>query len=559
MSDRLRTLTVGIVANAKPLQAGLRGAMGNVRSFAAAFVGGIGVAAVGKTLIQLGSDAQEMNSKLDAVWQTSAADARKWSDTTADSIKRSQNEVRKFHSELGDLFQPMGFVRDEAFKLSSAVTMLAYDLASFNNMADSEALDRLRGTLVGSHENALKFGVVINEATLKTELLAMGAKKVNGEFTTQDKVLARLNLLLKGTTAAHGDAARTANGFANSFKGLRSQMSDLGATVGSALLPAVTAVVRGLSFFVRVLKALALDKVTASVLLFTGALGGILYYAGPIVSSLGMVKKAIDAIRTSTIIMQAFAGPKGWLALGASVAVAGIALHEVSRAFDETSQAASANYAVMKASTAGLVQQTEAQKQVAATSKELVAGLQEEVRLFGLSGRELAIRKAQMENATIAALRQADALHKQMNALEAASDAAEEFANHQKTIQTQADAIRESLKSPMDSYIEQLKTADMLVQGGALSWQDYAKAKAKAASDFLKTRDLGISSPRISQALEKGSSGAFQAIAEARGAQRMVELQEKQLQVELDQLAAMRQLVQSGGTNQEPQITVVQY
>ena len=89
------------------------------------------------------------------------------------------------------------------------MTQLATDLGSFNMPMD-EALQRLQGTLIGSHENALAFGDHQRKHAW-AELTRMRDKLTGAELKQASQ--ARINLLIAGTTDAQGDAiARRAGG-----------------------------------------------------------------------------------------------------------------------------------------------------------------------------------------------------------------------------------------------------------------------------------------------------------------------------------------------------------
>ena len=188
-------------------------------------------------LAGLASDAEEIGGKFAVVFRNTSDQARR----TAEDLKRymgaSTSEVTASLAGLGDLFKPLGFAEDEALQLSATMTRLAADLASFNNISIDEALQRLQGTLIGSHENALKFGVVINENTLKAKMAELGTDKLTGAAFEQAKVFARLRLLMDGTKDAQGDLGRTSDSYANTMKRMRSTLKELGETLGSFLLP----------------------------------------------------------------------------------------------------------------------------------------------------------------------------------------------------------------------------------------------------------------------------------------------------------------------------------
>jgi hypothetical protein len=98
----------------------------------------------------------------------------------------------------------------------------------------------LQSAIVGNHETMRKYGVIITESTLKAELLRMGVEGGTKAATEQEKVQARLNLIMAGTTDAQGDAARTAGSWANQMRALKSTVSEAATTIGLELLPFVT-------------------------------------------------------------------------------------------------------------------------------------------------------------------------------------------------------------------------------------------------------------------------------------------------------------------------------
>lgn len=194
-------------------------------------------ARAGMALVNLASDVEEMQGKSKVVFgafrdQTVAA-----LEAFGNEVGRSTHELELMASSIQDTFVPMGFARGEAAKLSVDLTKLAVDVASFNNANDTETMEAFQSALVGNHETVRRFGVVITEATLKQELLRMGITATGDAVSNSQKVQARLNLILAGTTDAQGDAARTADSFANQMKALKAELSEVGVELGTILLP----------------------------------------------------------------------------------------------------------------------------------------------------------------------------------------------------------------------------------------------------------------------------------------------------------------------------------
>tara|TARA_R100001510_G_scaffold54389_1_gene57040 strand:+ start:858 stop:2900 length:2043 start_codon:yes stop_codon:yes gene_type:complete len=189
------------------------------------------------SLVNFASHVEEMQAKSSVVFGRFTAQVRSELSKFGEEVGRSTFQLEEMASQIQDTFVPMGFARGEAANLSVELAKLATDVASFNNASDVETMRAFQSALVGNHETVRRFGVVITEATLTQELMRMGINKLSKDATNQEKVQARLNLLLAGTTDAQGDAARTADSFANQMKGLGAALSNLGVAVMTPLLP----------------------------------------------------------------------------------------------------------------------------------------------------------------------------------------------------------------------------------------------------------------------------------------------------------------------------------
>jgi|GEM_PF-4750867 len=255
--------------------------------------------------IKAAADFEETLSKFEAVFKTQARETGDWAKALSKGIGRSETDTMDFLASFQDIFVPMGFAREEATKLSKVVAQLGYDLASFGNRNDAETMQRILGGLIGNHENLRAFGVSIMESSLNAELMAMGLAKGTKQATEQQKVLARLRILLRGTSDAHGDAARTVDSFTNSVKALVAKFGDLkiavGTIVNDALRPYVAALANAATNAAALIQAhpdlvLGFLKLTAAVL---GTAAALLVVAGAgsmlafLLTPLGLVAAAL--------------------------------------------------------------------------------------------------------------------------------------------------------------------------------------------------------------------------------------------------------------------------
>ena len=199
-----------------------------------------------KQMVDMASAVEEMQSKSSVVFGRFVSNVRTQLEAFGNEVGRSTFELEKMASSIQDTFVPMGFARGEASKLSVQLTKLAVDVASFNNASDVETMMAFQSALVGNHETVRRFGVVITEATLKQELLRMGITKTADEVSNAEKVQARLNLIIAGTSDAQGDAERTNTSFANSMKALSAEFQEFMVEAINPMLPSLSKMVQSL-------------------------------------------------------------------------------------------------------------------------------------------------------------------------------------------------------------------------------------------------------------------------------------------------------------------------
>ncbi|MFI4876630.1 MAG: hypothetical protein ACIALR_14870 [Blastopirellula sp. JB062] len=253
-----------------------------------AAIGGFG-AALGAPLLstlKYGSDLEETMNKFNVVFGDNAKTVKQWSDDFGDQVGRSKQQIADFMAGTQDLFVPLGFEPGKATELSKEVTGLAVDLASFNNIADDSAVLRdLHAALTGSGEVMKKFGVVLDEAAVKQQLFNEGIDPKTA--TNQQKVMARWTLIMRGTTAAQGDAIRSAGSYANQLKALHANFSNLAAAVSAKVLPVITPVITVVSNILKTVgewveKNGALVRILFAVAAGATVVGGALFVLGTI-------------------------------------------------------------------------------------------------------------------------------------------------------------------------------------------------------------------------------------------------------------------------------------
>jgi hypothetical protein len=208
-----------------------------------------GLAAAAGPAISAASDLEENLSKVNVIFADGAKEIENFAKTAATSLGQSQNAVLQAAGTFGTFGKAAGLGGSELAKFSNDFTALASDLASFNNTTPEEAINAIGAALRGEAEPLRRFGVLLDDATLKSAALSLGIYEGSGALTAQQKVLAAQKVIFEQTIDAQGDFARTSDGLANSSRILKAQLADLQVAVGKGLLPVVQAILPPLKQF----------------------------------------------------------------------------------------------------------------------------------------------------------------------------------------------------------------------------------------------------------------------------------------------------------------------
>lgn len=193
--------------------------------------------------VKLASDFGETYTKFGFLFTDTTKQSMAELDNFGKRVGRARTELYDMAANFKGITRGMGLSNEESSKLAVSLTRLAVDLGSFNNVADTEAAERLQSGLIGNHEALRRLNVFISEATIKTELLRMGFRGTFEEASDAQKQLARLSIVLRETAVAHDDADRTSDSFANRMKALWASTKEVGLEIGNALIPSLSIVV----------------------------------------------------------------------------------------------------------------------------------------------------------------------------------------------------------------------------------------------------------------------------------------------------------------------------
>lgn len=198
----------------------------------------------GKECTKLGSDLNEVQSVVNVVFPNMTEKVNEFSKKAVKTAGLSETMAKKYVGLFGSMAKQFNFTESQAYDMSTQLTQLAGDVASFYNISQDLAYIKLKSVFSGETETLKDIGVVMTQNALDEYALANGYGKTTSAMTEQEKVALRLAFVQKQLSAASGDFIRTSDSWANQVKVMQLQIQSLKATVGQGLINIFTPVIK---------------------------------------------------------------------------------------------------------------------------------------------------------------------------------------------------------------------------------------------------------------------------------------------------------------------------
>ena len=211
----------------------------------------------GKECLELGSDLAEVQNVVDVTFTTMSDKVNEFAKNAMTSAGLSETMAKQYVGTFGAMSKSFGFSEAQAYDMSTALTQLTGDVASFYNISQDLAYIKLKSVFTGETETLKDLGVVMTQSALDQYALANGYGKTTSEMTEQEKVALRLAFVQKQLSAASGDFIRTSDSWANQVRVMQLQLQSLKATVGQGLINLFTPVLKVINILLGKLATLA--------------------------------------------------------------------------------------------------------------------------------------------------------------------------------------------------------------------------------------------------------------------------------------------------------------
>lgn len=274
-ADSVGQIGLDLVLNRGEFEKQMTGIQGLAKKAGAALAAAFAVKKIvdfGAQCIKLGSDLAEVQNVVDVVFPNMSKQVDSFAQNAAASFGLSETMAKRYTGTFGAMAKAFGFNEKAAYEMSTTLTGLAGDVASFYNISQDESYTKLKSVFTGETEALKELGIVMTQSALDSYALANGYGKTTSAMSEAEKVALRYKFVQDQLTSASGDFLRTSDGWANQVRLLQLQFESLKATIGQGLIAVLTPVIKVINTIIGKLLSLA-NAFKAVMSLFSGGGG----------------------------------------------------------------------------------------------------------------------------------------------------------------------------------------------------------------------------------------------------------------------------------------------
>lgn len=295
MADSVGQIGLDLVVNKNNFESQMNGIQGLAAKAGKALAAAFAVKKIidfGRSAVQLGSDLTEVQNVVDVTFPRMSKQVDDFARNAAQSFGLSETMAKKFTGTFGAMAKAFGLSESAAYDMSTTLTGLAGDVASFYNLSQDEAYTKLKSVFTGETETLKDLGIVMTQNALDSYALANGYGKVTAKMSEAEKVALRYKFVQDQLALATGDFTRTSDQWANQVRLLQLNFDSLKATIGQGLINVLTPVIQVINTIIGKLMSLA-NAFKSFTELITGkkGAGGV---ASAAASGMGAVTDAAD-------------------------------------------------------------------------------------------------------------------------------------------------------------------------------------------------------------------------------------------------------------------------
>lgn len=195
-------------------ESGLRKGLNNLKGGVSGLAVGVGTALgnIGATVlssvvtglvenaqhyIDVASNLNEVQNVVDTTFGDSAEEVNNFATAAKEAYGMSELKAKQFTSTMGAMLKSMGMTEAQTLGMSTSMTGLAGDMASFYNLDYDTAFEKLRSGISGETEPLKQLGINMSVANLEAYALAQGITTSYNKMTQAQQATLRYNYLMR--------------------------------------------------------------------------------------------------------------------------------------------------------------------------------------------------------------------------------------------------------------------------------------------------------------------------------------------------------------------------
>ena len=200
-----------------------------------------------KESINISSDLTEVQNVVDVTFGNYKKKIEDLAKVSIPELGMSELTTKQIASRYQAMGTAMGISQKGMADMSTELTRLAGDMASFYNVEQKAVGEDLEAIFTGQTKPLRQYGLDLTEATLQEWAMKQGMDANINSMSQMEKTMLRYQYVMANTGAAQGDFVRTADTWANQVRVLKENFKALGSVIGSTFINALKPLVKALN------------------------------------------------------------------------------------------------------------------------------------------------------------------------------------------------------------------------------------------------------------------------------------------------------------------------
>ena len=200
---------------------------------------GLGIAGFGafiKKATDAGASLNAMGTIIDASLPNMTKQVDDFAKSAGQAFGLSETQAKGFVGKFASMASAMGYTEKQAFNMSTALTGLAGDVASYYHISQDDAYAKLGAVFTGETEALKQLGVVMTQNALDQFALQQGFGATTAQMTEMEKTTLRYMFVMDRLKLTVGDFSKYAYTWSGSIATIKLNWANFMATVGQGII-----------------------------------------------------------------------------------------------------------------------------------------------------------------------------------------------------------------------------------------------------------------------------------------------------------------------------------